>query len=146
MPVDQQRATITTAQGIQLNQIQAPIQQQQTEIKQEIVLQTQQKPSMQVLQRSQHIAANQPFITQSLPSNNINIEQQTTDTTKISTTTIPNQGIRPNFPPSQSPIDDTPNAGPNASSNASYNQKSSERMRQDEGKLFSKQNSIDEIK
>lgn len=76
----------------------------------------QQKPTLQVLQRPQNvqIATAQQIITQSLPTNNVQIDQ----------------------PSAGTPIDDLSNAGSSAQS-TSYNQKNSERMRLDEGKEIS---------
>lgn len=115
---DQQRTSITTTQGIQLNQIQAPI--QQIDIKSEH--QTQQKQA--ILVRPPNV--NQPFIAQSLPPNNVNAS-------------ISNANVSVNMDQmaTGSAVDENlTNAGPNAQQHTtSYNQKTYERMRQDEGKF-----------
>lgn len=102
-------------QGIQLNQIQAPLQQQlqPNEIKTEY--QSQQKTQMQLI-RPQTV--NQSFINQSLPSNSVNLNMDQS----ASTSTID---------------DNLSNAAANSAS-TSYNQKTSERMRQDEGNYYLK--------
>lgn len=119
---DQQRTSITTTQGIQLNQIQAPI--QQIDIKSEH--QTQQKQA--ILVRPPNV--NQPFIAQSLPPNNVNINVNAS---------ISNANVSVNMDQmaTGSAVDENlTNAGPNAQQHTtSYNQKTYERMRQDEGKF-----------
>lgn len=115
MPNDQQRTPLTPTQAIQMNQIQAPM--QHIDIKNEH--QTQQKQTLQVVRPPNVI--NQPFIAQSLPPNNINV----------------NPGVNVNVNMDQmatgAPIEDgLSNAGPSSQSTSS-NQKTYERMRQDEG-------------
>lgn len=118
---EQQRTQLTANQAIQLNQIQKPI--QQIDIKTEH--QTQQKQTIQLVRPPN---VNQPFIAQSLPPNNVNINVNTI---------ISNANVNVNMDQitAGGAVDDSlSNIGPNAQS-TSYNQKTYERMRQDEGKL-----------
>lgn len=126
MQGDQQRTPLTSTQGIQMNQIQTPI--QQMDIKTEH--QTQQKQTIQVV-RPQNV--NQPFISQSLPPNNVNVNINTS----INNANV-NANVNANMEQMATGVgvvDETlTNAGP-VTQSTSYNQKSVEKMRQDEGKF-----------
>lgn len=125
MPGDQQRTSLTTTQGIQMNQIQTPI--HQIDIKTEH--QTQQKQTIQVV-RPQNV--NQPFIAQSLPPNNVSVNANMNNTNvnvNVNVNVNANANIEQMAPGA---VDDT-NAATGAQS-TSYNQKLNERMRQDESK------------
>lgn len=111
---------MVTAQSIQMNQIQTPI--QQIDIKTEH--QTQQKQTIQVV-RPQNV--NQQFIAQSLPPNNVNVN------VNMSQANAANVNV--NMDQMATGDDSLSNAGANAQS-TSYNQKMNERMRQDEGNWF----------
>lgn len=122
MQGDPQRTpTMTPNQGIQMNQIQTPI--QQIDIKTEH--QTQQKQTIQVV-RPQNV--NQPYIAQSLPPNNVNVNAN-----------MNNANVNVNANMDQmtvgTVVDDSLTTAGASTQSTSYNAKTSERMRQDEGIL-----------
>lgn len=123
---DQQRVPMATAQTMQMNQIQTPI--QQIDIKTEH--QTQQKQTIQVV-RPQNV--NQPFMAQSLPPNNVNVNANINQA---------NANVNVNVNMDQMAADtgdddSLSNTGSNSQA-ARNNQKMIERMRQDEGELGNK--------
>lgn len=124
MPGDQQRTPLTSTQGIQLNQIQNPI--QQIDIKTEH--QTQQKQTIQVVR-----PPNQQMIAQSLPPNNVNANMNNANMNMNMNVSVNVNAAMDQMTPIITAVDDT-NAGTGA---ATYNQKLNERMRQDEGIFFS---------
>lgn len=111
---------MTSTQEIQMNKIQTPI--QQIDIKSEH--QTQQKQSIQLVRQP---SVNQPFIAQSLPSNNVNVNVNT----NMNNTNV---NMDQMAPVGGAVDENLSSVGPHAQS-TSYNQKTYERMRQDEGKL-----------
>lgn len=121
---DKQRTPMTSTQEIQMNKIQAPI--QQIDIKSEH--QTQQKQSIQLVRQP---SVNQLFIAQSLPSNNVNINVNVNVNTNMNNTNV---NMDQMAPVGGAVDENLSSIGPHAQS-TSYNQKTYERMRQDEGKL-----------
>lgn len=118
-----------------MNQIQTPI--QQIDIKTE--RQTQQKQTIQVVQRPPLPPqnANQQFIAQSLPPNNNNNNNSNNlnvnNTANVNIDQMASSGGGVAGASGAGVVDD--NLSSTGSNAQSYNQKTSERMRQDEGKL-----------